>query len=159
MAASAAVQRPRWRSARRKPKTHLWLGPGCNRLKNESSALVKQVCQLGVQDAGISAVNVFQAREYFPLRLKMRARAINIFHCEVFARQPRLTESLSEKGVRLCRRPAAARGKLCDAPKKRGTLRLVEDDTAALRDFQTRSEEKWRVLGTGDGQIRGNQPT
>jgi len=44
-------------------------------------------------------------------------------------------ESLSEKGARLCRRPAAARGKRLDAPGIRGLLRLVEDDTDALRDF------------------------
>src|ERR1017187_5931093 len=47
-------------------------------------------------------------------------------------------KSLSENGARLCRRPAAARGKHLNAPRIRDLLRLVEDDTAALRDFQTR---------------------
>jgi hypothetical protein len=54
-----------------------------------------------------------------------------------------LTESawcLSEKGARLCRRPATARGKLQTAPKVQGMLRLVKNDAAALRNFQTRSQ-------------------
>jgi hypothetical protein len=51
-------------------------------------------------------------------------------------------ESLSENGARLCRRPAAARGKHLNAPRIRDLLRLVEDDTAALHDFQTGSEER-----------------
>jgi hypothetical protein len=50
------------------------------------------------------------------------------------------SKSLSEKGARLFRRPAAAHGKLLNAPRIRGVLRLVEDDTAALRDFQTGSK-------------------
>ena len=53
-------------------------------------------------------------------------------------------KSLSEKGARLCRRPAATHGKLLNAPRIRGVLRLVEDDTAALRDFQTGSNDSFR---------------
>src|SRR5688572_22620090 len=43
-----------------------------------------------------------------------------------------MTEFFSANGARLCRRPAAARGQ-CDRPFKFAVLRLVEDDTAALR--------------------------
>jgi len=50
-----------------------------------------------------------------------------------------MLKSVSEKGARLCRRPAAAGGKRLNAPSIRDRLRLVEADTAALRDFQTRS--------------------
>ena len=56
--------------------------------------------------------------------------------------------SVSEKGARLCRRPAAARGQRLNAPSIRDLLRLVEADTAALRDVQTRS---WNIPGWMDG--------
>lgn len=42
-------------------------------------------------------------------------------------------KSLSENGSRLCGRPAAARRKPSNAPKVRCLLRLVENDTVALR--------------------------
>jgi hypothetical protein len=58
----------------------------------------------------------------------------------VVIRRPSGPESVSENGARLCRRPSAARAELLNAPKMRGLLRLVEDDTAAVRDFHTRSE-------------------
>jgi len=51
----------------------------------------------------------------------------------------KVAKSLSERGPRPCRRSAAAHGKRLNAPGIRGLLRLVEDDTAALRDFQTGS--------------------
>jgi len=51
------------------------------------------------------------------------------------------SESLSEKGARLCRRPAAARREHSKTPKFWDLLRLVEDDTAALRGFQTASDK------------------
>jgi hypothetical protein len=54
----------------------------------------------------------------------------------------RCPESLSEKGARLCRRPTAAHGKVRNPPKTRGRLRLVEDDPAALRDFQVGPEKR-----------------
>ena len=47
----------------------------------------------------------------------------------------------------MCRRPAAARGKPLNAPGIRGLLRLVEDDTAALRDFHQ------RILGSMAGGL------
>jgi hypothetical protein len=50
------------------------------------------------------------------------------------------SKSLFEKGARLCRRPAAARRESSSAPNFWGLLRLVEDDTAALRGFQTSSK-------------------
>ena len=59
---------------------------------------------------------------------------------------PIMIKSLSENGARLCRRPAAALGQLLNAPKMRDLLRLVEDDTAALRDFQTRSKNKIKIM-------------
>ena len=46
-----------------------------------------------------------------------------------------------EKGARLCRRPAAARCGQLFGLENRGRLRLVEDDTAALRVFQTCSQQ------------------
>src|SRR5690242_8582201 len=46
-------------------------------------------------------------------------------------------KSLAGKGARPCRRPAAVLGKFLNPPQMRYLLRLVEDDTAALRDFQT----------------------
>jgi len=49
-------------------------------------------------------------------------------------------KSLSEKGARLCRRPAAARCGQSFGLENRNLLRLVEDDTAALRVFQTGSK-------------------
>ena len=49
-------------------------------------------------------------------------------------------ESLSEKGARLCRRPAAARLALPNACEM-CCLLLVEDDTAARRGFQTGTQE------------------
>jgi len=62
---------------------------------------------------------------------------------EIFGRAARFPFSfqsnLSEKGARLCRRPAAANGKRLRASRIRDPLRLVEDDTAALRDFQAGS--------------------
>ena len=56
------------------------------------------------------------------------------------AGQPVGSQSLSEKGARLCRRPAAACRKLFNVPGIQCLLRLVGDDTAALRDFQTGSQ-------------------
>ncbi len=53
-----------------------------------------------------------------------------------------MSESLPENGARQCRRPAAARRKHSKAPKFRSLLRLVGDDTAALRGFQTGSERE-----------------
>src|SRR5207249_9214648 len=52
-------------------------------------------------------------------------------------RQGKQAKSL-EDGARLCRRPAAVRGKF-QASGACSVLRLVEDDTAALR-FQQRGE-------------------
>ena len=52
------------------------------------------------------------------------------------------SQSLSENGARLCRRPAAARRNKSRAFESRNPLRLVEDDTAALRNFQTGSQER-----------------
>ena len=46
-----------------------------------------------------------------------------------------IPNNLSEKGAQLCRRPAAARREHSTAPHFGDLLRLVEDDTAALRDF------------------------
>ncbi len=51
-----------------------------------------------------------------------------------------LGKSLSEKGARLCRRPAAGCEDKYHTPGIQNRLRLVEDDTAALRVFQTGSE-------------------
>ena len=51
-----------------------------------------------------------------------------------------IAESLSENGARLCRRSAAARREHSKAPIFWDLLRLVEDDTAALRGFQTGAE-------------------
>ncbi|GEM_PF-2260847 len=47
-----------------------------------------------------------------------------------------LSESLSEKGARMCRKPAAGRSSQSQAPEIETPLRLVEDDTAALWGFQ-----------------------
>jgi hypothetical protein len=54
----------------------------------------------------------------------------------------RRAESRSENGARLCRRPAAAHGKLLNALRNQDLLRLVEDDTAALRDSQKSTEDR-----------------
>jgi hypothetical protein len=64
-----------------------------------------------------------------------------------------VAKNLSEKGARLCPRPAAARGKLLNAPRIRCLLRLVEDDTAALRDFQTRFQNFRICFSTTDERM------
>jgi hypothetical protein len=59
------------------------------------------------------------------------------------------SKSLSEKGARLCRRPAAGRCVELVGLEIWNPLRLVEDDTAALRVFRTLDSRPVPVSGGG----------